>query len=331
MPSASGTADDAPAEARHRPRISIGPDELETFLIIAELGSFSKAAERLSLAQPSISNRVQRLERTLRTRLFERTNRAAILTADGERLRARIEPIVRSLHAVVEEFCTAAEHRERSVVVATTPMLATVLMPPVIGRFSKANPRIAVELRDRMSVDLASDIRSGRVDFAVTARTGSMEGVTFETIIADPFVVVGPRGHPALRGGLVPVETLTRHAFLLLAAHRKHFEDLAAAAAALGLSLVPMRTVGNVSTLLGLVAEGLGLTMLPTFVMRVGSTIDDTRFDVAAVEGMALTREYGIASLPGHQWSPGARALAASLRAELLGATPNKRPVRPGR
>ncbi len=109
---------------RHRSRISIGPDELETFLTIAEHGSFSKAAEQLSLAQPSISNRVQRLERTLRTRLFERTNRAVILTADGERLRTRVEPIIRDLHAVIEEFCSDPDRRQRSVVIAATPMLA---------------------------------------------------------------------------------------------------------------------------------------------------------------------------------------------------------------
>ncbi len=132
---------------------------------------------------------MQRLERALRTRLFERTSRAVVLTADGERLLTRIEPIIRSLHAVIEEFCTEADQRERSVVVAATPMLAT---------------------------------------------------------------------------------------------------------------------------LLGLVAEGLGLTMLPTFVMRVGSTIDDTRFESATIEGVSLAREYGIASLPGRQWPPGARSFAVN-------------------
>ena len=310
----------SPNRPRRRPRISIGPDELETFLTIAEHGSFSKAAEQLSLAQPSISSRVQRLERILRTRLFERTNRAVILTTDGERLRHRVEPVIRDLHAIIEEFCSDADRRQRSVIIAATPMLATVLMPPVIRRFLKAHPHIAVELRDRVTADLASDIRSGLVDFGVTARPGTTEGIVFKTIVADPFVVVGPRGHPMLQGGSVSVEALTRSAFLLLAAHRKPFETLAAAAAGLGRSLIPVRTVSNVSTLLGLVAEGLGLTMLPTVVMRVGSAIDDTRFDVASLEGMALTREYGIASLPGRQWSPGARAFAASLRAELLGA-----------
>ena len=100
-------------------RISIGPAELETFLVIAELGSFSKAAEQLSLAQPSVSNRVQRLERAVRTRLFERTTRAVVLTPAGERLRARVEPIIRSLHSVIDDFCTEADTRSQSVIVAT--------------------------------------------------------------------------------------------------------------------------------------------------------------------------------------------------------------------
>ncbi len=150
-------------------RITIGPAELETFLIIAELGSFSKAAERLSLAQPSISNRVQRLERAVRTPLFERTARAVVLTPAGERLRARVEPIIHSLQSVIDEFCAEADTRSQSVVVATTPMLATVLLPPVINRFARSNPGTNVELRDQVTSELASQIRSGQVDFAVLA------------------------------------------------------------------------------------------------------------------------------------------------------------------
>ncbi len=300
-----------------RARINIGPAELETFLVIAELGSFSKAADRLSLAQPSISNRVQRLERAVRTRLFERTTRAVVLTPAGERLRARIGPLINQLQGVIDEFCADADARTQSVVVATTPMLAAVLLPPIINSFARQNPMIRVELEDKVTLQLASDIRSGRVDFAVLAQQPSTEGINFEKVTADPLMVVGPRGHEALEGGSVPVERLARHPFLMLAAYKALIGPLAAKAAEQGLDLSPVRTVQNVSTLLGLVSAGLGLTLLPSLVLRIGGVIDDARFGVAALGGIVLTRDYGIASLSGHDWSPGAKAFAAALRTAI--------------
>ncbi len=306
-----------PAGTR-KARLSIGAEELETFLAVAELGSFSKAAERLSLAQPSITNRVQRLERDLRTRLFERTTRAVTLTQEGERLRARVEPVMRSLQSIIDDFCEQAEMRSQMVVVAATPMLATVLMPPIISRFIKANPTVQVELQDQITERLPSDIRAGRVDFALVARQPPAEGIAFESVTADPFAVIGPRGHPALESGRVSVSALTRYPFLILGAHRAQFGELAAEASSKGMTLQAVRTVKNVSTLLGLVAEGLGLTMLPRIILRVVSVADDTRFALASLDGVALTREYGIASLAGREWSPGTRAFAAALRSELL-------------
>ena len=305
-------------------RISIGPAELETFLVVAELGSFSKAAERLSLAQPSVSNRVQRLERAIRARLFERTTRAVVLTPAGEQLRRRVEPIIRSLQAVIDEFCTEADARSQRVVVAATPMLAAVLLPPIINRFAKANPSIRVELRDQVTEQLASDIRSGRVDFALLARQQAIEGVEFEPVTADRFMVVGPRGHPALARGLLSTGELARHPFLLLAAYGRLIRALSAGAAGQGPDLSAARTVTNVSTLLGMVSAGLGLTLLPGLILRIGDVIDDSRFDVAALDGVVLTREYGIASLAGHSWSPAAKAFAASLRAELVAHSSNE-------
>ena len=307
-------------------RINIGPAEFETFVAIAELGSFSKAAEHLSLAQPSISNRVQRLERAVRTRLFERTTRAVVLTSAGERLRDRVEPLIRDLRSVIEEFCSEAELRSQSVVVATTPMLATVLLPPIINRFARINPAAQVELRDQVTPELASQIRTGHVDFAILARRVPIEGVEFELVTADRFMVVGPRGHPLLADGLVSVRELARHPFLLLAAYKAPLGGLAAQAAAQGFDLSAARTATNVSTLLGLVSEGLGLTLLPGMVLSLGGIIDDSRFDVAELEGTVLTREYGIASLAGHVWSVTAKAFAAMVRTELLAHSSNERP-----
>lgn len=299
-------------------RLSIGNEELEAFLVVAELQSFSKAAERLFLAQPSVSNRVQRLESALSVRLFERTSRAVLLTPEGTRLRQRVEPIIHSLRNVIEEFRSESETRKRVVSVATTPTLAAVLLPPIIQSFNKAKANIHIELYDELTPHLALELRSKRLDFAIMARGATaMNGIAFEPILVSKFVVVGPHGHPALVSGTMTSRELTRHPFLLLSAYNVELEKLTAAIGEQGASLSTVNSVSRLLTLLGFVSSGVGLTLLPDLALSMGGIIDLTRFDVASLEDVSLTREYGIASVPGQKWSPPANDFAAAVRIQL--------------
>lgn len=313
------TSPRAPKNSVASSRLSIGNEELEAFLVVAELQSFSKAAERLFLAQPSVSNRVQRLESALSVRLFERTSRAVLLTPEGERLRQRVGPIIHSLRNVIEEFRSESETRKRVVSVATTPTLAAVLLPPIIQCFNKANANINIELYDELTPHLALELRSKRLDFAIMARDATaMSGITFEPILVSKFVVVGPQGHPALLSGTMTSRELTQHPFLLLSAYNVELEKLTAAIGEQGASLSTINSVSRLLTLLGFVSSGVGLTLLPDLALSMGGIIDLTRFDVASLEDVSLTREYGIATLPGQKWSSPAKAFAAAVRAHLL-------------
>ena len=306
-------------------RLTIGTAELETFLVIAELGSFSRAAERLSLAQPSISNRIQRLERAFQTRLFDRTTRAVVLTPAGERLRDRVEPIIGNLQAVISEFHAEADVRRQMIVVATTPMLATLVMPPIIRRFEQAYPSASVELYDH-TTGLGGQIRSGQIDMALIARPPPMEGVEFDLIMTNPFMVVGPREHPAVAAGTITPQHLVKYPFLVLSAYMFCVDELSRHLGDGAPALKPVRNVKNVSTLLGLVSAGLGLTLLPQLILHAGGAIDDSRFGTAVLDDLVITRDYGIASLVGHDWSPGARAFATALKADLPALSRARRP-----
>ncbi|WP_428493118.1 LysR family transcriptional regulator [Rhodopila sp.] len=303
--------------AMPKARISIGTAELETFVAIAELGSFSKAAERLSLAQPSVSNRVQRLERAVKARLFERTTRAVILTQAGEKLRARVQPIIRDLHAVLDEFTNEADIRGQLVVVATTPTLAAVLLPPILKRFSKSHPSLQVEVLDQLPSKLASEISAAQLDFAVFSHQMPIEGVAFDRIAASSFMAVGPVGLAAMAGPATRVEDLAGHPFLLLDSYRL---AIAGIFADMKTAFAPLRTAKNVSTLLGYVAAGLGFTVLPSLVIRLSGAASDPRYRVLPISGVGLVRDYGIGHLPGQTFSPAAKALAAAVRAELIAA-----------
>ena len=88
---------------RH-PQLRFHLPELETFLVVLEEGSFSRAADRLAISQPSVSSRVKRLEDVLRVKLIERTTRSIAATEDGELLRVAAQEALTGLYSVLRQF-----------------------------------------------------------------------------------------------------------------------------------------------------------------------------------------------------------------------------------
>ena len=112
----------------------VGLSELETFIAVAEFGSFSAAARHLHLSQPAVTARVQKLESLLGTKLLHRTTRNVAVTDDGQRLTTRAKETLCQLRLLIGEFTQQrAQHRHR-VVVASSPMLAATMLPELIGR-----------------------------------------------------------------------------------------------------------------------------------------------------------------------------------------------------
>jgi len=300
-------------------RIALGPAELETFLAIAELGSFSRAAERLSLSQPSISNRILRLEKLLGTRLFERTTRAVVLTPAGLRLQARVAPVIDELRSALEEFQREADHRRLTVTVAASPIVAAALVPPILQRFRQTYPDVKVVLRDDVPFErlsaLIAEIKSGAVDIAVTALAAPHPEVEFEPLFQDECIVVGPR--PALLGRAeITIEEFAREPFVTLSAYGPEVSALAAGLEERGISFRPSYQVANVTTCLGLVESGMGLGLLPRFALRSNDAFESGRLLTARLVGASIVRRIGMLHLRQGDLAPSARALSRAFRAE---------------
>ena len=107
--------------------------ELETFLAVVELGSFSAAAKRLHISQPSVTSRIQRLESMLRVRLLVRTTRHVDPTPAGTRLRDRAETALRDLRVLLQEFQADADVARLRVTIAAPPMISAGLFVTADG------------------------------------------------------------------------------------------------------------------------------------------------------------------------------------------------------
>ena len=278
---------------RETPPSSLGVDllELETFIAVAEAGSFSLAAQRLCVTQPAVTGRVQRLEATLGTELLRRTTRKVETTPQGARLVIEAIQALRGLRGVIDEFRNDARLARRRVVVAATPMLAALTLPPIIHSYAARFPDVEVELRDLQYADALMALDTGNADLAVLALSSDTGRYQFDPIRSDDMVLVAPAGHAfAGRSNIDPLE-LAGHRLLVIDLYLPMMSRIADAVKARGLEPPSCKAVGNLNTLLGMIDAGLGLTLLPRVMARRSIKIGHT---VIELDGLPLRRTFGI-------------------------------------
>src|SRR5690349_19587631 len=142
----------------------IGLRELEAFVMVAELGSFSAAARRLNLSQPAVTARIQKLEERLGTRLLVRTTRSIEATDTGRRLAEQAALTLRELNTLLLELMAEGARDRPRVVVATTFMVAATILPRLIRRHAEREPDTEVVLRDLHQAAAIDSVQRGESD-----------------------------------------------------------------------------------------------------------------------------------------------------------------------
>lgn len=265
--------------------------ELETFLVVVELGSFSLAARRLHISQPSVTSRVQRLESLLKTKLLVRTTRHVEPTNEGKRLQERAEITLRGLRDLLQEFQADAQAARLRVTIASTPMISAMMLPTMIHDFGVRYPDIEIHLRDLQYEDVIQKVESADVDFAVVAFDNDSKKLHFEPLSEEDILLIVPQGHPLAHAGKVSLSQLAEVPLVMLSRYSMLRDKLASELRQRNLAMQPTREVINLSTLLGLVDAGLGATVLPRSMAQRYAV--DTRCTLE-IEDIHLTRSFGI-------------------------------------
>jgi DNA-binding transcriptional LysR family regulator len=251
---------------------------VEYFVAVAEELHFGRAAERLHIAQPSLSQQIRRLELQLGVALFERTSRHVALTPAGETLlREGRRALVQARRAVEATRAAGA----RQLIVGFYGFAASALLAEVLRTFGERQPAIAVSVRELLlgSID---DILDGKVDVAFTRLIPGQADVEIEIIAREPRLVALAASHPLAGRESVRFEDLRDEGFIVnpaiegdgeggparwLAEQRRHRLPGRIAARA-----------ASVQEILTLVAAGRGVCLVPSPVAR-----DHSRADVSYV------------------------------------------------
>jgi DNA-binding transcriptional LysR family regulator len=164
--------------------------QLEAFVAVAGELHFGRAAERLNIAAPTLSELIRRLEREFGTPLFTRTTRRVALTSAGAELLARSKVILDDIAAAKAAVRRVADGEAGIVRLGVTPPAAPVLAPHLIGLFAAEAPQVTVELRRMWLPKLLEALAADDIDVAITCGpVPEPDGIATEVFCAEPLVV----------------------------------------------------------------------------------------------------------------------------------------------
>ncbi len=276
-------------------RIHWNLHRLRLFLTVARLGSYTRAAHELSIAQPAISHQVQALELELGAELFERHGRHVELTPAGRALAETCEEV---LHRLDEGARTLAELRagtRGAVDIAADTTSGIYVVPAALGSFHRANPEIDITLHVENRTGVLRRLSERTCDLAVMADPPGAIGVVVAPFALDRLVGIAASDHPLRDQRSISLTTLAAERFLVRevgSGTRAATERLFARA---GLRLEPAMELGSTGAIKQAVAAGLGISVVSRWAIDLELQVG--RLAVLDVAGLPIERRWSIVNL----------------------------------
>ncbi len=240
---------------------------LEYFLAVAEVRHFRRAAERLHVAQPALSVQVAKLEQELGVALLDRNRRGVELTPAGDALVARTRLLLPSLRDAFAEAAAVGEGRAGRVVVGFVGSASYRLLPRVLRAAERELPESQIVLRQMASVPQTRALTVGELDLAVVRAPSPSRALAATRILVEPFVVALPTRHALTVSATVPARRLDGLPFVTLPPDAGVLRDaMLAELADAGACPSIVDEVADMPTVMGLVAAGRGVALVPASV-----------------------------------------------------------------
>lgn len=250
-------------------------------LVLADTGSFSRAAEELNISQPSLSQYVKKIESQLGVELFDRANGNVRLTDAGRVYIDAGKKILDLENQMQNRFMDLAEHKVGSIVVGTTPFRSVTMMPIVLAKFKELYPGIHVIIDERETGELKEAGEKGEFDLSVLTLPVDEKKFDYELIMEEELVIAVPRNskvneilmkHMVTKSGCnyqaIDFSILNHQEFVMITdsqVMQRRLNDLCA-----DCSVVP-KTAAIVKSLeaqIEMVRKGVGTALVPTGVCK---------------------------------------------------------------
>ncbi|MER7834175.1 MULTISPECIES: hydrogen peroxide-inducible genes activator [unclassified Streptomyces] len=245
--------------------------QLRAFAAVAEHLHFRDAAAAIGMSQPALSGAVSALEEALGVQLLERTTRKVLLSPAGERLAVRAKAVLDAVGELLEEAEAVRAPFTGVLRLGVIPTVAPYLLPTVLRLVHDRYPELDLQVHEEQTYSLLEGLSSGRLDVLLLAVPLGVPGVTELPLFDEDFVLVTPDDHPLGGRTDIPRDALRElHLLLLDEGHclRDQALDICREAGRTDGAAVTT-TAAGLSTLVQLVAGGLGVTLLPRTAVKV--------------------------------------------------------------
>ena len=291
--------------------------QLRALVVLAEERHFTRAAARLHIAQPALSQQVRRLEEELGLPLVDRTTRRVALTEAGEALVARARTALGEIDAARAEMEERTGLLAGTVTIGMTPTPGPVDLPALLAGFHRRHPEIGLVVREGLSVALAADLRADALDvaFVTELESGDLRGLERHRLVAEPLVLVVAPDHPLAGRERVAVTELREEAFVAFSPGATIRAAVERAAERHGFRPRVAFEVTDMTRGRAIVAEGLGVGVLPrSDALRPGPAVR-----TVAVDDPSLVHTVSVAWREGRRHAPAAAGFLALARAATAG------------
>jgi DNA-binding transcriptional LysR family regulator len=286
--------------------------KLRIFVVVAREGSFTRAAELLHMAQPTVSQQLAALEAQLGVALIARQKRAQRLTPAGEALLPYAERLLALAAEASEAARGAAGLADRTLRLGVGHTLATYLLPDLLRRYRARFPQHRVRITVGNTAELLDLVADGTVELALVGSPATHARVAVEPFMHDRLVVVVAPGDPWAARVAVALDELRGRALLTRepgSALHATVERLLGAAALAGDDVI---TLGETEAIKRSVEAGLGVALVQSIAVEREMAAGTLR--ALALSGGDDARTYNVAHAQGHEPSGAARALIELLR-----------------
>lgn len=235
--------------------------QLRYFSAIVRAGSFTRAAEELGIAQPSLSQQIRALEKQIGTPLFERLGRSVRLTTYGEALRQPAADILRQVAEAQSSLANLQSGVRGKLRVGVIPTILPYLIAPRIGAFLKLFPEVELQLTEDTTARLVEQLQAGDLDIAVSGLPVRNPDIVCSELTREPLLLAVAEDHPLARKSSVDLHDLRNQRLLLLKEGHCLRDDVLATCSRMELTSV--FESDQLASVFQLVRSGFGVTIVP--------------------------------------------------------------------
>jgi DNA-binding transcriptional LysR family regulator len=265
-------------------------DQLQTFLLLARCGSFTRAAAELHLSQPAVSRHIQKLERELGVTLLTRRRGRVELSPAGERVRSYAEEVVGGQVRLLADLAEQPSRLvgELRIVASTTP--GEFLVPGLVSAFTTSHPRVSPRIQIADSTEVVAQLRSRNADVGFSGVKLPGRDLVHRHIATDEIVLAVPPLHPFASRTSVELSELAGQPFLTRESGSGTHLSFLALLAEHGLEVPPYRSVmvlSNTAAIVSAVGNGYGIGFVSCLALQGRGPEGPVAVRIA---GLTLTR-----------------------------------------